>query len=62
MARKKKPTLADYVEAAERREAPRAQARVSGRGGWSSAWVGLMVLTVLLTAAALVFLRLKRYI
>ena len=61
MAKKKRPTLADYVEATERREAPRAQARVSGRGG-SGAWLGLIVLAILLAAGAIAFLRMQRYI
>ena len=62
MAKKKKPSLADYVEAAERREAPRAQARVTGRSGTGMAWIGVLLLTALLTAGALAFLRLRHYI
>ncbi len=61
MAKKKKPSLADFVEAAERREAPRAQARVTGRAGWSSAWI-VLLLTLVLTAGALVLLRMQRVI
>lgn len=64
MAKRSKPTLADYVEAAERREAPRAQAqaRDSGRGAWGSVWIGLMVVSIVLTAGAIVYLRVKRII
>ncbi|MCC6718328.1 MAG: hypothetical protein IT555_10615 [Acetobacteraceae bacterium] len=62
MAKKTKLNLVDYVEAAERREAPRAQARATGRGAWSSIWVGLIVLTIVLTAGAVVFLRMRRLI
>ena len=62
MAKKKKPTLADYVEATERREAPRAQARASGRSAYFSLWLGVTVLTVLLTAGTLFYLRYKRLI
>ncbi len=59
MAKRRKPTLADYVEAAERREAPRAQARATGRGTWWSVWVGLVVLTIVLAAGAFAYLRSK---
>jgi len=62
MAKKRKPTLADYVEATERREAPRAQARASSRGPWFNVWLGLLVLTVVLTAGAFFYLRYKRLI
>ena len=62
MAKRRKPTLADYVEAAERREAPRAQARASGRGTWWSIWLGLIVLTVVLVAGAVAFLRYRQFI
>jgi hypothetical protein len=59
---KKKQTLADYVEAAERREAPRAQARAAGRRTWRSLWLGLIVITVVCAAGALVYLKFKRLI
>jgi hypothetical protein len=62
MAKRRKPTLADYVEAAERREAPRAQARAGGRGTWWSIWLGLIVLTVVLVAGAVAFLRYRQII
>ncbi len=62
MAKKPRPTLADHVEAAERRAAPRAQARASGRSLVLAAWLGVLVLTVLLTAGAIAFLRFKQYI
>ncbi len=62
MAKRRKPTLADYVEAAERREAPRAQARATGRGAWWSVWIGLIVLTVVLTAGVVAYLRFKQLI
>lgn len=62
MAKKLPPTLADHVEAAERREAPRAQARVARRGTYWSAWLGVLVLTILLTAGAIAFLKLQKYI
>jgi len=57
MAKRRKPTLADYVEAAERREAPRAQARASGRATWWSIWLGLIVISVMLAAGAVAYLR-----
>jgi hypothetical protein len=57
MAKRQRRTLADYVEAAERREAPRRQARATGRGGWWSFWLGLIAVTVVLLAAAVAFLR-----
>jgi flagellar basal body-associated protein FliL len=59
---KKKQSLADYVEAAERRDAPRAQARAAGRGAWSSVWIGLMVIMVVFAAGAVAYLRVKRII
>ena len=59
---KKKQTLADYVEAAERRGAPRAQARASGRGAWWSIWLGLIVITVICAAGALAYLKVNRII
>jgi len=62
MAKRRKPTLADYVEAAERRAAPRAQARATGRGTWSSIGVGLVVVTVVLAAGAFFYLRFKQLI
>ena len=62
MAKKKLRTLADHVEATERREAPRAQARASGRGAYVAAWMGVLVLTVLITAGAVAYLRFKKYI
>jgi hypothetical protein len=61
MAKKPPPTLADHVEAAERRAAPRAQARAAGRSTYV-AWMGVLVLTVLLTAGAVAFLRMRGYI
>jgi hypothetical protein len=62
MAKKKPLTLADHVEATERREAPRAQARASGRGVYVAAWMGVLVLAVLITAGAVAYLRFKKYI
>jgi|GEM_PF-2070131 len=62
MAKNPKPTLADHVEAAERREAPRAQARATGRGAWFNVWLGLLVMLVVLTAGALFYLRYKNLI
>lgn len=62
MAKKPRPTLADHVEAAERRAAPRAQARAAGRSLVWAAWLGVLVLTVLITAGAVAFLRFKQYI
>jgi cobalamin biosynthesis Mg chelatase CobN len=61
MANKPRPTLADHVEAAERRAAPRAQARASGRSLVWAAWLGVLLLTVLLTAGAIAFLRMRGY-
>ncbi len=62
MAKKPRPTLADHVEAAERRAAPRAQARAAGRDTLRVAWLGVLVLTVLITAGAVAFLRMRGYI
>jgi hypothetical protein len=62
MAKKPRPTLADHVEAAERRAAPRAQARAAGKGAYWAAWMGVLVLTVLITAGAVAYLRFKKYI
>jgi len=47
---KDKPTLADHVEASERRAAPRAQARVAAResnGGPLWAIIGVLAVAVL---------------
>ena len=62
MAKKPPPTLADHVEAAERRAAPRAQARAAGRGAYWSAWIGVLLLTVLITAGAVAYLKFKKFI
>lgn len=62
MAKKPPPTLADHVEAAERRAAPKAQARVARRGVYWSAWLGVLVISIVLTAGAVFYLRMKQYI
>jgi len=49
------------VEATERREAPRAQARRLGRSTWTM-WLLLATVTVVILAGAIVFLRLKQLI
>jgi len=58
---KKKPSLADHVEATERREAPRAQARRLGRSMWTT-WLLLATVTVVILAGAVAFLRFKQLI
>ncbi len=62
MAKKRKPTLADHIEATERRDAPRAQARATRSGTWWSISFGLAVLAIVLAAGAFFYLRLKRII
>ena len=62
MTKNKKPSLADYVEAAERREAPHARVRANGYGARWGIWVGLIVLTVILAVGALFFLNYKKII
>ena len=62
MAKKRKTTLADDVEATERRAAPRAQARASRGGTWGSISIGLVALAVVLTAGAIAYLRFKSLI
>jgi hypothetical protein len=57
MAKRRKPTLADHVETMERRQAPRAQARVTRQGTWWNLWLGLGVFFVVLLAAGFFFLR-----
>lgn len=59
---KKKPNLADYVEAAERRAAPKARARVVGDSGTRTAWLWVLVVVVMLLAGGLAYLRMKRLI
>lgn len=60
---KDKPTLADHVEAAERRAAPRAPTRAAGRDGTGVvAWVVLGILSVLLLAVVTAWLRANRLI
>jgi hypothetical protein len=56
---KDKPTLADYVEAAERRAAPKVQARTAKRGNGALPWVILAVLTIALLGGLAVWLREK---
>jgi hypothetical protein len=56
---KDKPTLADFVESAERRAAPRVQARTAKRGNGAAPWVLLGILTVVLLAGAAAWLRAK---
>ena len=56
---KDKPTLADYVESAERRAAPRVQARTANRGMGAAPWVLLAILTLVLLAGAAAWLRAK---
>ena len=62
MAKKRNPTLADHVEATERRAAPRAQARASRTGNWWSISIGLVALAAVLTAGAIAYLRFKSII
>ena len=62
MAKKRKTTLADHVEATERRDAPRAQARAARTGTWGSISMGLVALAVVLAAGAIAYLRFKRII
>ena len=63
MMAKDKPTLADYVEANERRAAPRVQARVANRGrAGPTPWIILAVLTAVVLGGAVAFLRFKRLI
>ena len=59
---KKKPNLADYVEATERREAPKARARVTGKGGGGLAWLWLVIVAVVLAFGGFAYLRLNRLI
>ncbi len=56
---KDKPTLADFVETAERRAAPRVQARTSNRGTGAAPWVLLAIITLVLLAGAVAWLRAK---
>ena len=62
MAKKRKPTLADHIEATERRDAPRAQARASRSGAWWSISMWLLALAVVLAAGAIAYLRFKSII
>ena len=62
MAKKRKPTLADHIEATERRDAPRAQARATRSGAWWSISFGLAVLAIVLAASAVAYLRFKSII
>ena len=62
MAKKRTRTLADQVEATERRDAPKAQARATRSGTWWSVSMGLVVLTIVLTAGAFFYLRFKQVI
>jgi hypothetical protein len=59
MAKRQKRTLADYVEASERRDGPRAQARDSRGGGGLNIWFGLVAVVVVLLASAIAFLRFR---
>ncbi len=54
---KDKPTLADYVETAERRAAPRVQSRMANRGTGATQWVLLSILAIILLAGAAIWLR-----
>ena len=62
MTKKRTHTLADQVKASERRDAPKAQARATRSGTWSSLSLGLVVLAIVLTAGTLAYLLLKRII
>jgi hypothetical protein len=56
---KDRPTLADYVEAAERRAAPKVQARGAQRGSGAAPWVILAILTIFLAGGLVYWLRAK---
>jgi len=59
---KKKPNLADYVEASERRDAPKARARAVGAGGSGALKVWLLIAIAVLLLAGFAFVRFKHLI
>lgn len=59
---KKKPVLADYVEAIERKAAPKPREYGNDGRGWHAPWLWVLVLTVVLLAIGIGYLRYRQII